>query len=364
VIFPEILWITKSEFSGPIGPLLIDGFGTHNGPSVNQKGKVMSEMIIRPEIELLTKPVMSVEQMVADWLHLDVANGDACSDTLKTYRGNFDAWLTWCSENSVHPRQATVEDVKGWRQDLVVAGSKPSTIALKLTTIRRFYQSAVDRGILVSNPAANVRAPRERRAVKEQIKYLSAGEAELLFRAVPKDSETKSLRDKAMIGLMALEGLRRVEIVRACVVDIEPGGDGLRLLVHGKGKDRFIYPRDDTAQVISDYLAARGPLERDEQGEPLFVQIRKGGTAMGRITRTGVNKVVNHYLLKAGLKRKGISCHALRHTCGALLYQATRDVRAVQETLGHSNIATSAGYAHIVERGKARYTREIPVKIG
>lgn len=324
----------------------------------------MSEMIVRPEIELMTNPVMSVEQMVADWLHLDVANGDACSDTLKTYKGNFEAWLTWCRENSVHPGQATVEDVKGWRQDLIVVGSKPTTVALKLTTIRRFYQSAVDRGFIESNPAASVRAPRERRAVKEQVKFLSAGEAELLFRAVPKDSKVKSLRDKAMIGLMALEGLRRVEIVRACVSDIGNDLEGTRLLVHGKGKERFIYPREDTAWALQDYLTLRGPLEKDDQGEPLFVQIRKGGIAMGRISRTGVNKVVDHYLLKAGLKRQGLSCHALRHTCGALLYQATRDVRAVQETLGHSNIATSAGYAHIIDRGKARYTKEIPVKIG
>jgi integrase/recombinase XerC/integrase/recombinase XerD len=271
--------------------------------------------------------------------------------------------LTWCRENQVHPGQATVEDIKGWRQDLIAAGSKPSTISLKLTTVRRFYQSAVDRGILKSNPAANVRAPRERRAVKEQIKYLSAGEAELLFRAVPKDSEIKSLRDKAMIGLMALEGLRRVEIVRACVSDIGSDLEGLRLLVHGKGKERFIYPREDTTRALQEYLTTRGAVERDNQGEPLFVQIRKGGTAMGRISRTGVNKVVDHYLQKAGLKREGLSCHALRHTCGALLYQATRDVRAVQETLGHSNIATSAGYAHIVERSKARYTEDIPLKI-
>lgn len=326
------------------------------------KEKVNS-LIISP-IQQVEITISDVEGLVADWLNLDVANGDACFDTLKTYRGNFAAWLNWCGENSVHPGQASVEDVKGWRQDLVTAGSKSSTISLKLTTIRRFYQSAVDRGLLKSNPVANVRAPKERRAVKEHITYLSAGEAELLFRAVPKNSELKSLRDKAMIGLMALEGLRRVEIVRACVSDIGNDFEGLRLLVHGKGKERFIYPREDTARELQAYLIARGTVERDDQGEPLFVQIRKGGTAMGRISRTGMNKVIDHYLLKAGLKRQGLSCHALRHTCGALLYQATRDVRAVQETLGHSNIATSAGYAHIIERGKARYTREIPVKIG
>ena len=322
----------------------------------------MGDMVVTTDA--LHAAASDITSLVADWLHLDVANGDACADTLNTYRGQFEAWLLWCEQNAIHPGRVNVEDVKSWRQDLIAAGAKPSTISLKLTTIRRFYQSAVDRGIIQSNPASGVRAPRERRAVKERIKYLSAGEAELLFRAVPKDSEVKSLRDKAMIGLMALEGLRRVEIVRISIADLEPDAEGLRLLVHGKGKERFIYPREDTAQAIQNYLMVRGPVEKDDQGEPLFVQIRKGGTVMGRITRTGVNKVIDYYLVKAGLKREGLSCHALRHTCGALLYQATRDIRAVQETLGHSNIATSAGYAHIIERGKARYTREIPVKIG
>ncbi|TYO96763.1 integrase/recombinase XerC/integrase/recombinase XerD [Geothermobacter ehrlichii] len=301
--------------------------------------------------------------LLADWLNLDVANGDACADTLKTYQGQIQSWLAWCGENNVHPGQATTEDVKAWRKALIAAGAKPSTISLKLTTIRRFYQSAVDRGLIDKNPAANVRAPRERRARREQMKYLSAGEAELLFRAIPTDGGIKALRDRAMIGLMALEGLRRVEIVRACVSDIEGSGQDMRLLIHGKGKDRFIYPREDTAQALADYLVARGPVVGDELGEPLFVQIRKGGHPEGRITRQGVNSVINHYLLKAGLKREGVSCHALRHTCGALLYQATRDIRAVQETLGHSSISTSAGYAHIVERGQARYTRQIPVEL-
>lgn len=322
----------------------------------------MKEKAVFPASVIATAP--DLLPILAEWLHLDVANGDACADTLQTYQCQIEAWLAWCYGHSIPPGEATVDDVKAWRQALVAAGAKPSTISLKLTTVRRFYQSAVDRGLISSNPAANVRAPRERRARKEQIKYLSAGEAELLFRAVPSDRRLKPSRDRAMIGLMALEGLRRIEIVRACATDIEQTGDGTRILIHGKGKDRYIYPRDDTVQSIQDYLALRGPVEPDVTGDPIFVQIRKGGVPGGRITRQGVNSVINDYLVKADLKRKGLSCHALRHTCGALLYQATRDIRAVQETLGHSNISTSAGYAHIIERGQARYTKEIPVKMG
>lgn len=317
----------------------------------------------RPE-SLATASSRDLEAIIADWLALDVANGDACRDTLTTYRYHIESWLSWCDENGVHPGWATTEDVKGWRQDLITEGVKPATIALKLTTIRRFYQSAVDRGLLKANPAANVRAPKDRQAKEERMKYLTAGEAELLFRAVDNDGTLKSLRDRAMIGLMALEGLRRSEVMNLSCSDMEQTIDGsLRLLVHGKGKNRYCYPREDTAAALHSYVLALGRMDQDGQGSPIFVRIRKGDHPGGRITRQGLNQVIDSYLLKAGLKRKGLSCHALRHTCGSLLYQATRDIRAVQETLGHSNINTSAGYASITERSKARHTRQIPVKL-
>jgi integrase/recombinase XerC/integrase/recombinase XerD len=308
--------------------------------------------------------IPDIDALAAEWLKLDVANGDACVDTIRTYRSHFEGWLVWCRANFILPGQATIEAVKMYRQEMVTSGAKTTTISLKLTTIRRFYQAAVDRGFLQTNPAAGVRPPRERRAVKERIKHLSAGEAELLFRAVPDDAKLKSLRDRALIALMALEGLRRVEVVRACVSDIESMPDGeIRLLVHGKGKERYTYPREDTTAALRNYLLLRGQIPADSEGEPIFVQVRKGGKPEGRIARIGVNKVIDHYLLKAGLKKPGISCHALRHTCGTLLYQATRDIRVVQETLGHEDISTSAGYAHVVERGKARHTQEIPIKL-
>ena len=240
---------------------------------------------------------------------------------------------------------------------------KHSTIALKLTTIRRFYAAAQSTGCIQYNPADGVKPPRERQAKEDTMKYLSAGEAELLFRAVPKSGTVKALRDKAIIAAMALEGLRAIEVTRACVEDIEalPGG-GYRILIHGKGKDGYIYPREDTLQVINDYLSARGEIIDDDQGTPLFTAV---GNRAGRhrLNRDGLRDIIDSYLVKAGLKRSGLSCHGLRHTCGALLYQATRDIKVVQETLRHADISTASRYSHIVNRGEARYTKAIPINI-
>lgn len=315
-----------------------------------------------PEILPLAVEVPDLISQAAEWFALDVANGDARPDTIATYISHLNHWLAWCRVNGVDPGRSTTADIKAFRQELVKSEAAHATISLKLTTVRRFYDGAVSRGLLDKNPVTGVKAPRKRTADAEIIKCLTAGETERLFESIPHDHKLKNLRDRAMAALMTLEGLRRVEICRANVEDIEETDTGVRILVHGKGKDGYIYPREDTAACIRDYLIQRGPVMSDKDGEPLFVSLSKSDKVRGRITRIGLSKWMDTMLLKAGIAKKGRACHALRHTCGALLYQATRDVKVVQETLRHASIAMAAKYSHVQERGKARYTQQIPVQ--
>jgi len=86
----------------------------------------------------------------------------------------------------------------------------------------------------------------------------------------------------------------------------------------------------------------------DERGEPLFTAVgnRAGG---GRLSRRGLRKIVDGYLSQLGLKRAGVSNHALRHTGATLAYKYTHDLRAVQDLLGHSTIAiTLDTYSHVL----------------
>jgi integrase/recombinase XerC/integrase/recombinase XerD len=300
----------------------------------------------------------SMLQAFAAFLYIDVANGDAREDTIRSYQSNVRAWVNWCQANGINPAKASVDTIKQYRKHLVESGLKAGTIALKLTVIRRFYQAAVERGLVSVNPALHVKAPRDRSAKDASTKYLTAGELELLLRSIPKTGKVKDLRDMAMIRLMALEGLRDVEIMRANVSDIEPE----RILVRGKGKDAYIYPRRDTLAAIMAYLAARKQAKADDMGEPLFTAVgnRAGGA---RISRDGIRTVVDAHLSKLGLKRQGLSCHALRHTCGTLLYQETKDLALVQETLRHSNPATTSRYVHIVNRAQVRATEAIQISV-
>lgn len=317
---------------------------------------------------------------IETWLELEIANGDARPDTIYNYRLWIEQWLTWCRVAGVNPAHATRQHVELYRREMVEAKNKAGTITNKLTAVRQFYQSAVNRGLLEINPATSVKPPVDRK-VKEKKKNLTQKEAQKLLSALPSSLKDSPhwLRDRSIIALGLLEGLRRVEISLANVEDIETyeveGEEGeesvtkVRILVHGKRHDRYCYPRQDTVDLLMKYIAARGPIKQEEivvDGEPvmvtpLFCGQSKKGLESGRITRRGLNHIVDGYLMKAGLKSKDISCHALRHSCGYLTYKETKDIRAVQDVLGHANINTSAIYAASDHKEK-RYTERIKLK--
>jgi site-specific recombinase XerD len=303
-------------------------------------------------------------ELAAEWFKLDLANGDARKDTIRTYLSHVRQWFKWCGENGIAPAAATPDDVKRYRQHLGNDGLKlkRSTITLKITSIRRFYGAAVERKLIEANPAAGIKAQRDRTA-RADVKHFSAGEAELIFRAIPGD-DVRSNRDRMIVVMMMIEGLRRVEIRRMSEHDMENMDDPekCRILIHGKGKDAFIYPRAETITMLKEYLTARGTVQPDDHGVPVFTSIDKGSTPRRRLSRRGINTIVNKHLESSAVKKKGKSCHALRHTCGFLIYKETKDLRVVQEVLRHSDLEMAATYAD-VDASKNRYTNNITIKI-
>jgi integrase/recombinase XerD len=307
-----------------------------------------------------------IEATVRAWLTSEVANGDPREDTVSSYKSNLAHWFKWCEANRVNPGAPVRQNIEAFRAELINAKMKPTTVALKLTVVRRFYQSAKDRQLILHNPAAGVKPPTDRR-IKNQKKSLTSGHAERLLEALPPADTLKGKRDRAVIGLMMLEGLRRVELHRANDEDIEKDLLGSRLLVHGKIRDRYKYPRRDTMEVLMEYLEHRGPIptELDQDGRtvtPLICNIIKGGKIGTRISRIGLNYIVDGYLNRAGIKREMVSCHALRHTFGTLLYQETKDLRAVQDELGHANINSTAVYADS-GHDRERYSERVPLSL-
>lgn len=294
----------------------------------------------------------------AVFVHLDVAEGKASPDTVRGYFSQVQQYVDWCREAGVDPARATEADIKAYRSYLVEAEYEPGTIAHKLTVIRRFYAAAQERGFRKDNPAAGVKPPRDRSA-EDDIPYLSEEELARLLAAVPRDGKEASLRDLALLAFLGLQARRQIEAHRASVEDIRPDGS---MLVHGKYHDTVIQLRADVLSLFQQYVSKRGRVIPDKMGTPLFVAVgnRAGGR---RLSRRGIRLIIDNYLCAAGLKREGLSGHALRHTAATAAYAATRDLRAVQELLGHRNPRTTSRYAHIVHRRENNVAEAINIQL-
>ena len=114
---------------------------------------------------------------------------------------------------------------------------------------------------------------------------------------------------------------------------------------------------------MKEYLDLCAGAVRDKLGTPLFLTVGYHG-GESRLSRRTIRAHTGKYLRAAGLKRPGISNHALRHTAATLGYLHTGDLLAVQEFLGHADPRMTARYAHVVDMAKRNPALFIPVKIG
>ncbi|MGF1478345.1 MAG: tyrosine-type recombinase/integrase [Cyanophyceae cyanobacterium] len=303
----------------------------------------------------------------ADFLSIDVGAGDAASDTLRTYRRQLQQYLHWCDRHQINPAQSTKDDIKRYRRWMVSTKQfKPATVALKLAVVRRFYQAAVERGLLAVNPAAGVKPPREKQDPAVRITYLETTEVAQLLAAVPDDGSVKAARDRALLAIMSLEGPRTVELQRANVGDVVRQGHNWGVRVEGKRSIRTVPLTLELADYLLTYLEIR-----EEQGEslhpstPLFTAVgnRAGGQ---RISRRGIRLIVDRYLHQTALKHtqgRTISAHSLRHTAGTLALRAGAELRQVQDLLGHADPRTTCIYAHVGDRWKNNPALRLDIKL-
>ncbi|MBG6102803.1 integrase/recombinase XerC [Micromonospora vinacea] len=167
-------------------------------------------------------------------------------------------------------------------------------------------------------------------------------------------SEAVPLRDRVLLELLYATGVR---VSEACGLDVGDVDHGRRVIrVFGKGGRERSVPYGVPAQrALDDWL---------RRGRPAMVGARSGdalllGARGGRLNPTTARQIVGAYAEAAGLPRT--SPHDLRHSAATHLLEGGADLRAVQELLGHSSLASTQIYTHVsVERLRAAYRQAHP----
>ena len=283
-----------------------------------------------------------------EFLRLKVADGDASPETLRSYQGQVGQFVAWCKTRHISPAGATEQDLTAYRRHLIDAGYTRGTVAVKLAAVRRLYEAATWHGLRADNPAAGVKAPRERTARAERVRYLPlAGVIRLL-------DSPKPARDDAMLYLMAGHGLRVSEVARLTLADLDRDAQTLRVI--GKGdKGRTVYLTEHTLAVIDAWLHER---QAAEGVDALFVSgdNRTRGHAM---TPRAIRHIVDGHLEAAGLKAEGTSCHALRHSFATWSLAAGASMEAIGDKMGHQSTDTTRVYARIVDHMRQNPTTRL-----
>lgn len=330
-------------------------------PIRRSQGDLTSQTLLRNLATVSTLPtVRAMRDCFERYLSLTIADGNASVDTIKTYRSRTSGFLSWCRQRELYPALVTKENVLEYRKHLVDGGKTSPTIRLSLISIKHFYTACLAEKLVKDNPVVGVKAPREKREVASTIKYLTEEELQQIFDSVAptykirgdKTVQVQVLRDRILLGCMALQGCRSVEMYRANLGDISESYGQYYLKLDGKNSIRTAILRPDLAQEVVEYRQARVKSgEKVNVDRPLFISLsnRRYGQ---RLSRSGIGHVVDSYLEKCNLKHtdleRSLSPHSLRHTAGTLALRNGSDLREVQDFLGHSDPKTTAIYTHVL----------------
>ncbi|HDX1088020.1 tyrosine recombinase XerC [Pasteurella multocida] len=212
-------------------------------------------------------------------------------------------------------------------------GLKERSLALRLSVLRRFFTYLVQQQDINVNPATGVSAPKQNRHLPKNI------DAEQVQQLLNNDSkEPIDIRDRAILELLYSSGLRLSELQSLNLNSINTRVREVRVM--GKGNKERIVPFGRYAShAIQQWLKVR--ILFNPKDEALFV------SQLGnRLTHRAIQQRLEVWGIKQGLSSH-LNPHKLRHSFATHMLEASSDLRAVQELLGHSNLSTTQIYTHL-----------------
>lgn len=305
----------------------------------------------------------AVDSLIERYLSWIAAVGYA-PDTLRArrrYLRHFSHWLKERGTRSVlELDRERLEDyqicvAQRRRADGRACGA--GALTQRLLAVKGFLRWASHRTRVPSSLPDHVTLPRPAESLPRGV--LTAAQVEHVL-ALPRLSTPLGLRDRALLETLYATGIRRAEIARLELGDVDPARQVVWIR-HGKGRrDRVVPIAHRALGWIDRYLVtSRQRLAQGRGAGTLFLTVR------GNPWRPkDLSERVRTYLRRAGFPQVG-SCHAFRHTMATLMLENGADIRFLQVLLGHARLSTTAIYTRIALSAlRAVYERTHPAAAG
>lgn len=262
--------------------------------------------------------------------------------TLAGYENDLRQCATWLAahKGARDWRDVTPGHAMDWLYSLSGDEFAVASLARKLSALRGFARHLVREELRPDDFTALLQGPKRVRRVPGM---LSTAEVEKLL-AAPQGGDAFALRDRALLELFYASGLRVSELAGLTLQQLDLDNGYLR--VFGKGaKERVVPVGGKAVASLRIYL---------ESGRPAFVKTKTGSALFlsergGALSRKTLWFIVQKYAAKAGIAR-GVKPHQLRHSFASHLLGGGADLRAIQEMLGHANLATTQIYTAVEEK--------------
>lgn len=270
------------------------------------------------------------------------AERGAASNTIAAYTRDLEDFGEFLDSKRKTFENAMLAELRAYLSSLVKRGLSAKTQARRISALREFYKYLYTEKIRSDNPTDALDSPRTGRSLP---KYLSEDEINRLFKAVEELKSPKKDRMKVLLEILYASGLRVSELISlpAATANVKENF----LIIRGKGsKDRMVPLTDAAKQALKDWLPVRErTLPKGRESRWLFPS--KGKT--GHLTREGFFEELKSLAIIAGIAAERVSPHVIRHSFASHLIAHNADLRTVQQMLGHSNIATTQIYTHILD---------------
>jgi integrase/recombinase XerC len=281
----------------------------------------------------------SMNPAAADWLqrfrrHL-ATERRLSAHTVTGYERDLGALARWCDRNGVEAWEALdSQHVRRFAAHCHAAGLGPRSLSRRLSAVRTFCDFLLRERVLRHNPGVDIHAPKAPKRLPHTL------DADMMARLLAlKPQGALDVRDLAIMELFYSSGLRLAELLALDLGDIDLEDRTVR--VQGKGSKTRIVPVGRAArQALQQWLRERGQ----------FVQPAERAIFVGRNGRRLGSRSVQ-LRVAAQARRQGLPVgvhpHLFRHSFATHLLESSRDLRGVQELLGHADIGTTQIYTHL-----------------